>query len=84
MLLSPQPPRSSSTRARYDITFIATSECDGPLHRQVLTARWLTIQVLKDETTLKDNGVSENGFLVVMVTKVSTATHRAPSFLSCD
>ena len=26
-------------------------------------------QVLKDETTLADNGVSEAGFMVVMVTK---------------
>jgi hypothetical protein len=30
-------------------------------------ARW---QVLKDDTTLEDNKVSENGFMVVMVTKV--------------
>lgn len=27
-------------------------------------------QVLKDDTTLADNGVDEAGFLVVMVTKV--------------
>ena len=39
---------------------------------QLLTdpcARW---QVLKDDTTLEDNKVSENGFMVVMVTKVRT------------
>ena len=27
-------------------------------------------QVLKDDTTLEDNKVSENGFMVVMITKV--------------
>ena len=27
-------------------------------------------QVLKDDTTLEENKVSENGFMVVMVTKV--------------
>ena len=32
-------------------------------------ARW---QVLKDDTTLEENKVSENGFMVVMVTKVRT------------
>lgn len=29
------------------------------------------VQVLKDDTTLADNKVSENGFMVVMVSKVS-------------
>lgn len=38
-------------------------------------------KVLKDETTLKDNSVVENGFLVVMLTK-NKATTSAPSATS--
>lgn len=34
-------------------------------------------QVLKDDTTLEDNKVSENGFMVVMVTKVCMLRTRA-------
>ena len=35
------------------------------------------LQVLKDDTTLADNKVSENGFMVIMVTKVMLVIRRA-------
>ena len=45
--------------------------------RRYCSAAWvlpvsnvIALQVLKDETTLGENQVSENGFMVVMVTKV--------------
>ena len=36
----------------------------------------LLLQVLKDDTTLADNSVSETGFMVVMVSKARTLVHR--------
>ena len=36
----------------------------------------MCLQVLKDDTTLADNKVSENGFMVIMVTKVTLAICR--------
>lgn len=42
-------------------------------------------KVLKDDTTMDDNKVSENGFLVVMLTKVncSTGLELTPSQVIC-
>eukprot|EP00894_Picocystis_sp_ML_P002568 jgi/Pico_ML_1/53085/g3697.t2 len=38
-----------------------------------------TETILKDDTTLADNGVSENGFLVVMANKAKTAAAQPAS-----
>lgn len=40
-------------------------------------------KVLKDDTTMTDNKVSENGFLVVMLTKVMCITKEAWGWYSC-
>jgi hypothetical protein len=48
-----------------------------PCHQQLLIHQG---KVLKDDTTMTDNRVSENGFLVVMLTKV---LHYNPWYLHC-
>lgn len=40
-------------------------------------------KVLKDDTTMTDNKVSENGFLVVMLTKVMCITKEVRGWCSC-
>ena len=57
---------SGQSRSRDDACLLSRTANSGGQNRALSLH-----QVLKDDTTLAENKVSENGFMVIMVTKVS-------------